>query len=83
MVDVREAYEKAKKQATTFELANVKETSEVWIFNFYKLNEKGLYYPQAPIVTVNKETGELGRLVIPPLKNLDILKQARLVEFKA
>ena len=83
MIDIRKAYEKAKKEAQEHDLANVKDTGEMWIFIFEKKDKTGRIIPQTPNITVNKEDGTLGRLPVPPIENLMIIRSAKEVDFKA
>lgn len=82
MIEVNEAYEIAKKKAEGFELGKVKDSGEMWIFCFFKRLKSGHLCPQSPNIAVNKETGKVINLVIPPMVNLYIINKAKTVDFK-
>lgn len=54
----------------------------MWIFCFAKEQENGMIYPQAPNITVNKNDGILGKLVVLPIENLKIIRNAEVVDFE-
>lgn len=80
MINIDEAREKVKKMVCEYEIIETRMDDERWIFIF---NAKGAgkekLYPGAPILSVNKESGEVYTLMVPPLKNLQIIKNATVI----
>lgn len=82
MIDIKEAYNIAKRKANGFNLLEVLESEGIWIFCFGTHSDDGKLFPGAPNVKVNKKTGKAEYLVIPPIENLEILKAANHVDFQ-
>lgn len=82
MVTLKKAYEIAKEEANGFELQEVRDAGDMWIFIFTKRMKNGMIYPQSPNITVDKESGVVGKLIIPPIENLHIINKAKVINFK-
>ena len=75
MIDLKQAYDialaAASKQYSEVELLDCTDIVDRYAFAF---GAEGKPLIGAPVYTINKSTGELGYLVIPPLENLKLLK---------
>jgi hypothetical protein len=81
MIEVKQAFfaalEDAKRKYTKVELFACFDIGDKYAFTF-KSGGKTLY--GAPVFTVEKNTGELGYLSIPPLENLKMLEKGTKID---
>lgn len=80
MIDIKDAYEKAKLKAENFSLLETRDSGDMWIFIFGSKDRGGKIYPGAPNITVHKQSGETGLLTVPPVTNLKIINNAKIIE---
>ena len=73
MITPKEAYNKAKKEALDFPLLWCLDIDDRYAFFF----SPEPIPPGLPIVTVNKTSGNIGFLTIPPLENIDLLNKGK------
>ena len=59
-----------------YPIAEILDIGDRWAFSFDSGDPP---LPGIPTVTVNKETGEVGWLTIPPLENLELLNAGKVV----
>ena len=69
----QEAYKKAKEEALDFPLLWCLDIGDGYAFFF----SPEPIPPGLPIVTVDKISGNIGFLTIPPLENLDLLDKGK------
>lgn len=76
LIDIKEAHNKAQREAALrygdYPLKEKYDLGSEWAFYFGTDDDAG-----APYITVNKKTGDLGFLIIPPFENLDRLKAGK------
>jgi hypothetical protein len=79
-MNVEQAYKIALKMSCGMPLVECVDIRDMWAFYFDDA-------PQAsgghPFHTVNKETGKLGILQIPPMKNLYLIQSGEKVDIKS
>lgn len=82
MLSIEEAYQKSRiKAAECYKLLECTDTGDLWVFTYGVTDDHGKLEPGAPMIGVNKETGELKGMAIPPISNLHILQKGKKVEF--
>lgn len=73
LIDIKEAYNKAQREAVQrygdYPIKEKYDLGEDWAFYFGTDDDAGV-----PYITVNKKTGAVGVLTIPPFENLARLK---------
>lgn len=76
MVSVKEAYVKAKKEFPDFQLVECVDIGDGFAFYFSPSEDAvGI-----PYVTVDKTSGDVGFLTIPPLENLDLISNGKRIK---
>jgi len=72
-VNIEQAYQKAQQEAKKrfgdYPIKEKYDLGDVWAFYFGTDDDAGV-----PYITVNKQTGAVGFLTIPPFENLNKLK---------
>lgn len=77
MIDIVKAKGLAQKEVPDYPIDKAVDIKDRFVF-FYDTGEPPI--PGAPIVTVNKQNGEIGYMTIPPLENLDIIESGTVIE---
>ena len=76
MISLKQGKEIAIKEFSEFPIGEIIDIGEMWAF-CYDSGEPPV--PGALIVTVSKEDGKIGYLPIPPIKNLDIIENGKII----
>lgn len=74
---IKDAYEIAKEKAMGFPLLETYETEDKWIFKFGAVGDNGMRFPGTPNVVVDKNSGVVSYITIPPIENLKIFETAQ------
>ena len=77
MFDIRKAKNIAQREFPDYPIAEITDIGDRWVFDYDTGNPP---IPDAPLVTISKDDGELGYMTIPPLENLEILEKGIKVE---
>lgn len=69
--------ETKKYHLDKYPINTIKDLGDRWVFNFYK----GEYPPPGGYnnMTVDKETGKVDFVFIPPIENLSVLKKGKII----
>jgi len=78
MITYEQALAKAHNTRPDTVLDQAYDLDDVWAFMFAP--DTGEELTGEPFITVNKETGELGDLTIPPLENLFRLQKGKKIK---
>lgn len=76
MISLKTGKEIAEKEFSEFPIGRIIDIGEMWAFCFDSGEPP---VPGAPIVTVGKEDGEIGYLPVPPIENLDIIENGKVI----
>lgn len=76
MMTVAQAKKLAADTYSEYPIVEILDIGDRWAFSFDSGDPP---LPGIPTVTVNKETGEVGWLTIPPLENLELLNAGKVV----
>lgn len=76
MITLEKAKNIAQEQAPEFSIAEVIDIGERWAFCF-DMGETPV--PGFPVITVDKADGMVGELPVPPIENLDLLENGKVV----
>lgn len=76
MISLSEAKQIAVKECNEYPVAEIVDIGNRWAFCFDTGDPP---IPDVPPVTVDKETGAVGWLTVPPLENLTILDEGKVV----
>ena len=76
MMTVAQAKKLAADTYSEYPIAEILDIGDRWALSFDSGDPP---LPGIPTVTVNKETGEVGWLPIPPLENLEILEKGKVI----
>jgi len=76
MISVKEAKQIAVKEYSEYPVAEILDIGNRWVFCFDTGDPP---IPGTGMVTVDKETGEVGWLTIPPLENIALLEAGKVV----
>ena len=71
MINLKEAYNKAQAEFSKYTLKDCVDIGNAFAFYFSRSNES---IPGIPYIVVNKETGKVEYLSVPPLKNLYLIQ---------
>lgn len=77
MISLEKAKEICKNEYSEFPIAEIVDVGGMWAFCFDSGEPP---VPGIPIVTVCKEDGKIGYMTIPPLENIEILENGKVVE---
>lgn len=75
MIALKEAYTKAHKEFPEYTLTECVDIGDD--FAFYFSPDDGEAVPGIPYVAVNKETGSVDFLTIPPFDNLELIQNGK------
>lgn len=76
MIELKAAYEKAHKEFSDYKLIECLDIGNAYAFYF----SLGDAVPGVPYVAVNKESGSVEYLTIPPFENLEIIRKGKKIE---
>ena len=76
MMTVAQAKKLAADTYSEYPIAEILDIGDRWASSFDSGDPP---LPGIPTVTVNKETGEVGWLTIPPLENLETLEKGKAI----
>lgn len=76
MITTKEAYSKAKKEFPDFPLVECVDIGNRLAF-YFSPNEEAV---GIPYVTIDKASGDVGFLTIPPLENLDLISKGKRIK---
>lgn len=76
MISIQNAITIAEKELTEYPVNEVLDLANNWGVCFDSGNPP---IPGVPVITVHKQTGNIGFLTVPPIENLDIIETADVV----
>lgn len=79
MITVKEAYNKAQAVFPKYTLVECLDIGNAFAFYFSPSKEP---IPGIPYITVNKESGQVENLTIPPIKNLYLIQNGKHIDIK-
>lgn len=79
MMTVKEAYLKAKKEFPDYRLIECVDIGDTLAF-YFSPSETPI--PGIPYIGINKETGNVKILNIPPLKNLRLIQNGKRIDMR-
>lgn len=77
MLGLQEAMKIAQKEYPHYSIGEIVDIGGSWAFGF---DSGEPTIPGIPYITVNKSSGRIGRLSIPPIENLDILDNGTIIK---
>lgn len=78
MIELKAAYEKAHKEFPEYKMIECLDIGDAYAFYFSQSETENI--PGLPYVSVNKESGSVGYLTIPPFENLEIIRKGKKIE---
>ncbi len=76
MIELKEAYTKAHKEFPDYKLIDCVDIGNA--FAFYFAPDEAV--PGVPYVAVNKKSGDISYLTIPPFENLEIIREGKKIQ---
>lgn len=77
MIELKKAYEKAHKEFPDYKLIECVDIGKAYAFYFSPEEDEAI--PGIPYVAVNKQTGDVDYLTIPPFENLALIQNGKRV----
>jgi len=78
-ISLETAQKLASKQMKGLDLFEIRETDTFWYFEYGKMVDN-ILVPGVPAVSVSKNDGAIDYITVPPLENLDLLNNAKLIK---
>lgn len=73
MVTLENAKNIARNQYPNYPIFSITDIGDKWVFNY------DTPVPDIPFVCINKVSGAVSLLTVPPLENLDIIENGKLI----
>lgn len=77
MVTLEEAENLLKSFLSRYDLVTVDETDELWMFRYLNNNQEVM---DGPPITVDKETGKVGYVLLPSDKGFELIEKTRRIK---
>lgn len=78
MIELKAAYEKAHKEFPDYKLIECLDIGDAYAFYFSQSETENI--PGVPYVSVDKESGSVEYLTIPPIENLKRIQKGKKIE---
>lgn len=78
MMNIEVAIDKAKAELPDFNIISCVDLGDKYAFSF-GINENDIP-PGLPVICVAKENGEISHLTIPPIENIEVLKNGQEID---